>query len=162
MREVEASVSQGKRNKDGYVAALSGLMFCADCGEKMRIGWNNTRHQRGVPREYYRHNFNCGRYNRNGKLACHSHYIKMKDIYALVLADIRSMAALVLENEEAARQQSLSKKEQINMRQTEEEQKQLHNGKYRLAELETLIPSIYEDKVFDKIPKDVCVRLLEK
>ena len=161
-REVEASVSQGKRNKDGYVAALSGLMFCADCGEKMRLGWNNTRHQRGGPREYYRHNFNCGRYNRNGKLACNSHYIKMKDINALVLADIRSMAALVLEDEEAVRQQFLSKKEQINTRQTADEQKRLHNGKYRLSELETLIPSIYEDKVLGKIPEDVCVNLLEK
>ena len=161
-REVEASVSQGKRNKDGYVAALSGLMFCADCGEKMRLGWNNTRHQRGGPREYYRHNFNCGRYNRNGKIACRSHYIKMKDINALVLADIRSMAALVLEDEEFARKQFLSKKEQINSKQTAEEQKRLHDGQYRLSELEKLIPSIYEDKVLGKIPEDVCVSLLEK
>ncbi|MDE6728701.1 MAG: resolvase, partial [Oscillospiraceae bacterium] len=67
------------------------------------------------------HNFNCGRYNRNGKLACNSHYIKMKDINALVLTDIRSMTALVLEDEDAARQQFLSKKEQINTRQTAEE-----------------------------------------
>lgn len=72
------------------------------------------------------------------------------------------MAALVLENEEAARQQFLSKKEQINTRQTAEEQKRLHSGKYRLAELETLIPSIYEDKVLGKIPESVCVNLLEK
>ena len=161
-REVDASVSQSKRNKDGYVAALSGLMFCADCGEKMRLGWNNTRHQRGGPREYYRHNFNCGRYNRNGKIACNSHYIKMKDINALVLADIRSMAALVLEDEEFARKQFLSKKEQINSKQTAEEKKHLHDRQYRLAELEKLIPSIYEDKVLGKIPEDVCVSLLEK
>lgn len=161
-REVEASVSQGKRNKDGYVAALSGLMFCADCGEKMRLGWNNTRHQRGGPREYYRHNFNCGRYNRNGKLACNSHYIKMKDMNAIVLADIRLMASLVLENEDAARKQFLAKKEQINSRQTKKEETQLREGKQRLAELETLIPSIYEDKVLGKIPEDVCVNLIEK
>ncbi len=86
----------------------------------------------------------------------------MKQINALVLADIRSMAALVLEDEEAARQQFLSRKEQINTRQTTEEQKQLRDGKYRLAELEKLIPSIYEDKVLGKISEDVCVSLLEK
>lgn len=86
----------------------------------------------------------------------------MKQINALVLADIRSMAALVLEDEEAARQQFLSRKEQINTRQTAEEQKRLRDGKYRLAELEKLIPSIYEDKVLGKIPEDVCVSLLEK
>ena len=161
-REIEKSVSQGKRNSDGYVAALSGLMFCADCGNKMRLGWNNTRHQRGGPREYYRHNFNCGSYNRNGKLACNSHYIKMKDINALILADIRSMADLVVADEDYARKQFLLKKEQINAHQTAEEQKRLREGKNRLAELGTLIPSIYEDKVLGKIPEDVCVNLLEK
>ncbi len=161
-REMEKSVSQGKRNSDGYVAALSGLMFCADCGEKMRLGWNNTRHQRGGPREYYRHNFNCGRYNRNGKIACKSHYIKMKDMNAIVLSDIRSMTALVVENEKSARQQFLSKKEKINSYQLAEEQRQLREDKFRLSELEKLIPSIYEDKVLGKIPEDVCVNLLEK
>ncbi len=161
-REVEASVSQGKKTKSGFVAALSGLMFCIDCGEKMRLGWNNTRHQRGGPREYYRHNFNCGRYNRHGKIACNSHYIKMKDMNAIVLTDIRAMAALVVEDEEAARQKFLAHKDKQNAHQTELEKKRLHEGRYRLAELEKLIPSIYEDKVLGKIPEDVCVNLLEK
>ncbi len=161
-REVEASVSQGKKTKSGFVAALSGLMFCIDCGEKMRLGWNNTRHQRGGPREYYRHNFNCGRYNRHGKIACNSHYIKMKDMNAIVLTDIRAMAALVVEDEEAARQKFLAHKDKQNSHQTELEKKRLHEGRYRLAELEKLIPSIYEDKVLGKISEDVCVNLLEK
>ncbi|MGN0657245.1 MAG: recombinase family protein [Ruminiclostridium sp.] len=162
-REMEASVSQGKKTKTGFVAALSGLMFCADCGEKMRLGWNNTTNgSKKKPRKYVRHNFNCGRYNRHGKIACKSHYIKMKDINALVLADIRSMAALVVEDESEARRQFLAHKEKQNAHQTEAEQKRLREGKTRLAELETLIPSIYEDKVLGKIPEAVCVNLLEK
>ena len=162
-REVEESVSQGKKTKTGFVAPLSGLMFCADCGEKMRLGWNNTTNgSKKKPRKYVRHNFNCGRYNRQGKQGCPSHYIKMNDINALILADIRSMAALVLEDEKTARKQFLSKKEQVNAHQTAGEQKRLREGKYRLAELETLIPSIYEDKVLGKIPEDVCVNLIEK
>lgn len=162
-REMEASVSQGKKTKTGFVAALSGLMFCADCGEKMRLGWNNTTNgSKKKPRKYVRHNFNCGRYNRHGKIACKSHYIKMKDMNALVLADIRSMAALVVEDENEARRQFLAHKEKQNAHQTEAEQKRLREGKTRLAELETLIPSIYEDKVLGKIPEAVCVNLLEK
>lgn len=162
-REIEASVSQGKKTKSGFVAALSGLMFCIDCGEKMRLGWNNTTNgSKKKPRKYVRHNFNCGRYNRHGKIACNSHYIKMKDMNAIVLTDIRAMAALVVEDEEAARQKFLAHKEKQNAHQTELERKRLHEGRYRLAELEKLIPSIYEDKVLGKIPEDVCVNLLEK
>ena len=37
-REIEASVSQGKKTKKGITMPLSGLMYCADCGEKMRLG----------------------------------------------------------------------------------------------------------------------------
>lgn len=86
----------------------------------------------------------------------------MKDVNALVLADVRSMATLVVEDEGKARQQFLAQKEQINSRQTEMEQKRLRDGKYRLEELKKLIPSIYEDKVLGKIPEDVCINLLEK
>ena len=139
----------------------SGLRI--DCGEKMRLGWNNTTNcSKKKPRKYVRHNFNCGRYNRHGKIACNSHYIKMKDMNAIVLTDIRAMAALVVEDEEAARQKFLAHKEKQNAHQTELEKKRLHEGRYRLAELEKLIPSIYEDKVLGKIPEDVCVNLLEK
>lgn len=86
----------------------------------------------------------------------------MKDINAIVLADIRMMSTLVVEDEEKARQQFLAQKEQINSHQIEMEQKRLRDGKYRLEELRKLIPSIYEDKVLGKIPEDVCVNLLEK
>ena len=162
-REMEASVSQGKRDKHGEIMPLSGLMYCADCGDKMRLGWNNTTTgSKKKPKKYLRHNYQCGAYSRFGKFYCTSHHIKMKDINAIVLADIRSKAALVVDDENAARQIFLAKKEQINSRQTADEEKRLRDGKFRLAELENLIPSIYEDKVLGKIPEDVCVNLLEK
>ena len=162
-REMEASVSQGKKTKKGETMPLSGLMYCIDCGEKMRLGTNNTTNgSKKLPRKYIRHNYQCGAYSRFGKFYCTSHYIKMKDINAIVLNDIRSMAALAVENENTARQQFLSKKEKINSRQLAEEHRQLREDKFRLSELEKLIPSIYEDKVLGKIPEDVCVNLLEK
>ena len=162
-REIEASVSQGKKTKTGFVAPLSGLMFCADCGEKMRLAWNNTTNgSKKNPRKYVRHNFNCGRYNRHGKIACKSHYIKMKDINELVLTDIRSMAKLVVENEEAARQKLLAHKEKQNVHRIKLDTAKLRESRYRLEELQKLIPSVYEDKVLGRIPESVCVNLLEK
>lgn len=163
VKEIESSVSRGKCSKRHETTPLSGLMFCADCGEKMRLCTNNTTNgSKKLPRKYIRHNYQCGAYSRFGKFYCTSHYIKMKDIDAVVLADIRSMAALVVEDEDSARKRFLSEKSQVNSRQTAEEQKRLRDAKYRLDELNKLIPSIYEDKVLGKIPEAVCVNLLEK
>ncbi len=162
-REVDASVSMGKRDKHGEIMPLSGLMYCSDCGEKMRLGWNNTTTgSKKNPRKYLRHNYQCGAYSRFGKFYCRSHHIKMKDINAIVLADIRSHISTIVTDEETARQAYLIRKEQFTTKQTADEQKRLREISYRIAELEKLIPSIYEDKVLGKIPEDVCVKLLEK
>lgn len=53
VREMEQSVSQGKRNSSGYVANLSGLIYCQDCGNKVRLAWNNTTNgSKKKPRKY--------------------------------------------------------------------------------------------------------------
>lgn len=161
-REMEASVSQGKKNRTGVVRNLSGLMYCADCGNKMRLNYNNTTNgSKKNPRKYFRHNYTCGSYSRSGKMACSSHYIKLKDIEAIVLADIRSMAELTVD-EEAARRLFSSKKASLTSEQNAEEQKRLSDGRKRLEELKTLIRSVYEDKVIGKIPEEICVQMLEQ
>lgn len=143
VREMEQSVSQGKRNSDGYVANLSGLIYCQDCGNKVRLCWNNTHHQRGGPREFYRHNFNCTSYLKYGKRYCPSHYIKMKDMERIVLEDIRSLTQLVVEDEEKAKAEFLARKAKHHEEQYSVDTKKLTEGRYRLQELDTLIQNIY-------------------
>lgn len=161
-REIEASVSQGKRNKAGVTQPLSGLMYCADCGGKMRLAWNNTRHKRTDPRTYHRENYNCGNYSRFGKFYCTSHYIKLKDINALVLMDIRSKAQLVIEDEKQAREDFLKRKERLSSVEKASDKKKLQAAQNRLSELDRLIVSVYEDKVLKKVPEEICVNLLGK
>ena len=161
-REMEASVSQGKKNKTGYVNPLSGLVFCADCGNKMYIKWNNTRHKRTDPRTYHRENFTCGAYSKFGERACTSHYIQIKILNQLVLADVRSKMSLVLADEKRAREEFLSRNEQQNTAEANADRKKLTQSTRRLAELDKLIGSVYEDKVLGKIPEEVCIHLLEK
>jgi len=163
VREVEASVSQGKRTKQGETMPLSGLMFCVDCGGKMCIGWNNTRHKRTDPRTYRRQNYKCGNYARFGSRVCdNSHYIAMKDINAVVLADIRSKAQLVIKNEKQAREEFLRHKEKISSTQRNSDKRKVKQIETRLIELDRLIQSTYEDKVLGKIPEQICVNLLSK
>ncbi|MGN0576976.1 MAG: recombinase family protein [Ruminococcus sp.] len=162
VREMEQSVSQGKRNSNGYVANLSGLIYCQDCENKVRLCWNNTRHQRGGPREFYRHNFNCTSYLKYGKRYCPSHYIKMKDMERIVLEDIRSMASLVVKDEDSARKKFLAHKAKNHEEKYAVDTKKLTEGRFRLQELDTLIQNIYEDKVLGKVSEDVAMKLITR
>ena len=161
-REMEASVSQGKKNRTGFVNLLSGLVYCADCGTKMHIKYNNTRHSRKGPRIYYRENFTCGAYSKFGKRACGSHYIQLKVLTQIVLEDIRSKIQMVVLDEKQAREEFLKRNEQISSGERKTNAKRLNQAKRRLPELDRLISSVYEDKVVGKIPEDVCIGLLKK
>ena len=161
-REMEASVSQGKKTKRGITLPLSGLVFCCDCGSKMHAGWNNTRHKRSGPRIHYRENFKCGSYAKFGDRACSSHYIKMDTLNKIVLEDIRSKMSLVQTDEAKARAEFLKRCEQITATETAQDRKRANQINRRLGELEKLITAAYEDKVAGKIPEDICVNLLNR
>ena len=65
---------------------------------------------------------------------------------AVIIADIRSMAKLVIEDENTARNSFLSKKQQNTSRQTKADTKRLNESKHRLDELEKLMQSVYEQE----------------
>lgn len=161
-REMEASVSQGKKTKRGVVLPLSGLAFCADCGAKMHSGWNNTRHKRTDPRIHFRNHFNCGSFNKFRGQSCSSHYIKMATLNQIVLEDIRSKMNLVQMDEQKAREEFLKRCEQFTSAEIAQDRKRVNQINRRLAELEKLITAAYEDKVVGKIPEDICVGLLNR
>lgn len=161
-REMEKSVSRGKYMRDGVIQPLSGLVVCADCGAKLYVGWNNTRHERGGPRTQYRQNYNCVTYAKFGKRACTSHYISIKLLDQIVLADIRDKIQTVRFNEKAAREDFLRRSEQNQETVTSADRRKITQGKKRLDELDRLIAAAYEDKVIGRIPEEICVNLLTK
>lgn len=160
VREAEKAVSHGKRDGKGVTQPLSGMLFCPDCGYKMKAaGRKRTLKSGELIRECY---YNCSSYVLHGKELCSTHYISQKQIEAVIIADIRSMAELVVKDEQTARAPFLSKKEQQTSRQSKADIKKLNDSKHRLAELENLMQSVYEDKVMGKIPEHICVSFLEK
>lgn len=160
VREAEKAVSHGKRDGKGVTQPLSGMLFCPDCGYKMKAaGRKRTLKSGELIRECY---YNCSSYVLHGKELCSTHYISQKQIEAVIIADIRSMAELVVKDEQTARAAFLSKKEQHTSRQSKADIKKLNDSKHRLAELENLMQSVYEDKVMGKIPEHICVSFLEK
>ncbi len=161
-KEIETSCSHGKHTRSGFIAPLSGLMFCVDCGGKMRLGYAKTRISKKHPEEKTVYHFGCGNHSRLGKQYCSNHNIKLEEIEAIVLEDIRSHAKLVLENEKKARADFLKRKEQISVTKNNTDKKALAVKQRRLSELERLIQATYEDKVLGKIPEEICLKLLAK
>ena len=161
-REMEASVSQGKKEKSGIVQPLSGLVCCADCGAKMYVGWNNTRHKRGGERTYFRQNYNCVTYQKFRNRLCPSHYIKLETLHQIVLTDIRDKIEMVQIDEKQAREEFLRRSEENSVAVTSADKRKITQGKKRLDELDKLIVAAYEDKVIGRIPEEICVNLLSK
>ena len=161
VREIERSVSRGKSMKAGEVKPLSGLIFCPECGKKMRIVWNR-RMVKGVYTDEKICAYNCGGFMESGKHFCHSKQIREPLINEIVLRDIVSKANFVLGDEEKARAEFLQRK----MQQTSEEQKadgrKLKADRRRYEELGQLIQSVYEDKALRRIPEEVCIELMQK
>ena len=153
VRELDASVSKAKRDRSGNVALFSGMLYCQDCGYKMKQVWIN--------REREVIGYSCGYHARFGKAFCSTHTIRESVLKALVIADIQSKLRLIID-EDKARQQFLEKKSGVRSAQTAGDARRRREIDHRLAELDTLTQSAYENMVLGKVPEEVCVKLLEK
>lgn len=161
-RELDESASHGKHTSWGIMPPLSGLMYCADCGGKMKLGRQDLKPSKAHPEKRSRYHYVCGNHSRFGKYFCYNHYIRIEDIEQIVLDDIRSKARSVITDEDKARADFLKHKEQMSAAQCKSDNKVLVRKKKRYEELERLTQSVYEDKVTGKIPEEICLKLLTK
>lgn len=155
VREVEKSVSQGKKTKRGYTHPLSGFLYCADCNGKMKLNYINRN---GV----LDFNFNCGNHMRLGKAYCFSHFIQAKVLEEIILTDIRDKAKYVAFDEEAVRRKLMERSAELSENADKNAKRELQSKKARTAELKKLIEMAYEDRLKGKLPEDVCLGFIEK
>ncbi len=160
-REIDTSVSHGKKTKQGEVKPLSGLVYCPECGAKHRIMWYSII-RKGVNTGERAATFNCSEFLSRGKENCHSKAIKESILNEIVLQDIRSKAELVIRDEQAARNTFMRRKTQYLTQQANADGKTHKAKERRIEELSELISSIYEDRVMKRIPEEVCIELLQK
>lgn len=126
---------------------FSGLIYCADCGKKMLF-------HRVVYKNYFINYFACRTYKKRGKEICSGHIVQEKDLYQIILEEIKRVTkfALTKEKEFAAiiQQQgnAESKKELV------QKQKELDRAKHRCAELNSIFKRLYEDNVLGRIPNE--------
>ena len=155
VREVEKSVAQGRKTKRGYTHPLSGFLFCADCGGKMKLNYINRD-----GKLYF--NFNCGNHLRLGKSYCFSHFIQAKDIEAIVLDDIQTMAQRIVLDENAVREDFIRHNAELADQAIKSAKKELQIKRKRTEELSRLMQLAYEDRLKGKMPEDICISFIQK
>ena len=154
-QEVDRCASHGKIMKKGIVLPLNSMMFCPDCGAKMKLNGHAKKKDGSV--NYF---YACGTYSRCGSTACTTHYISRKQIEKIVLADILAKARYVIENQEEARQDFLRRKETEGTKHLDDVRQQLVKCQSRLAELKMMTQKVYQDKLLGKVPEDLCLETL--
>jgi len=156
VQEINRSVSRGRTDKQNAVHPLSGLLVCADCGKKLKR--KTSARSRKKPCNTYV----CRTYTDLGKKYCTSHSIPEKQIESLVLQDIRSLLGDRKFDEEKEKRCFLQYMAKHGAQNRNADEKQRRAFKNRLAELDRLIQSAFEEKVLGDLPENVCKNLCEK
>lgn len=156
VQERKKSVAQGRKTKVGYTHPLSGFLFCADCGNKMKLCTSVSR--KGT-RLYH---FDCGYHIRYGKAYCFSHYITASALEEIVLGDIREMAQRIVLDEKAIREDFIRHNAELADQAIKSTKKEMQAKRRRTEELSLLMQVAYEDRVRGKMPEDICIGFIQK
>ena len=155
MREVEKSVAQGRKTKRGYTHPLSGFLYCADCGGKMKM-------VSIIRKGKVELNFNCGNHARLGKSYCFSHFIQGKVLEEIVLGDIREMAQRIVLDEKTIREDFIRHNAEMQENAIKAAKKDLQATRKRTEEISRLMQVAYEDRLKGKMPEDICIGFIQK
>lgn len=149
-----------KEPSDGIKSIFAGLVYCADCGFKMRNHTEKFTYKDGTPGRYS--SFICGNYARSGKSACTIHTIYENVLEQIVLSDIREKARCAAHDPEQLTRQIIRMKEQETRGRLTSCEQELKAVRARLSELERLMQNLYEDKCSGAIPQSVFQTLMRK
>lgn len=137
----------------GEMPALSGMVFCADCGAKLY-----QVHGRNLQQSEY---MVCATYRKRGKDVCSSHQIRNSVIEELLLDGIRSMTAYVREHEDEFVEMVTKLSKAETEKALRDEKRELMQAEARVHKLDTIIQRLYEDNVEGKISDERFAKMSE-
>ena len=160
VREMDERNVKYRSDKSGNTALYAGVLFCADCGTGMRHYRDGRKKKDGTPSAYQ--SYACGRYVSGGKTVCTAHIMNQRVLTELLLMDIRYKAMLAQNNPADLKERIMAQKNAASQEQWNTLRATLTALDKRLAELDKLVLSTYEDKVKGAIPEAVCVQLMNR
>lgn len=137
----------------GEMPALSGMVFCADCGAKMY-----QVRGRSLPQSEY---MVCATYRKKGKDICPSHQMRNSVIERYLLAGIREITGYVQENEDAFVEMITKKSRAEVDRSLRDDKRELEQSQARIHKLDEIIQRLYEDNIEGKISDERFAKMSE-
>ena len=144
-----ARVQELRKNKrrptrTGKTNMFSGIVRCADCGEKLYYCTSKNFETR-------QDHFVCSTSRLKGKEVCPTHFIRAIVLEQGVLAHMRMTIACVANHEEQFRKAMGAKQKAEAKRELTAKRRQLTQTERRIEELDRLFKRIYEDNVSGKL-----------
>lgn len=129
--------------KSGIVSMFSGLLYCADCGEKLYYSvTNNYKREQAY--------FFCSSYRKNSDV-CSAHYIREKVVESLVLESMQRVMWYVQTYEKLFAQRQMEDFGEKKKKELAEKRRELDRAKRRVAEIDGIIQKLYEDNATGRI-----------
>ncbi len=143
--EVVQRIRDGRRRLTpmGEMPLLSGMMFCADCGNKMY-------QVRGRGWEHEKEYFVCATY-RKIKGGCSSHQIRNAIVEELLLDGISRVTAFARDCEDEFVEMVTKKTKSELDKSMRDSKRELEQAQARMAKLDEIIQRLYEDNIEGKI-----------
>ena len=143
--EVVQRIRDGRRRLTpmGEMPLLSGMILCADCGNKMY-------QVRGRGWEHEKEYFVCATY-RKVKGGCSSHQIRNVVVEELLLDGIRRVTAFARNFEEEFVEMVTKKTRSELDKSMRDSKRELEQAQARIAKLDEIIQRLYEDNIEGKI-----------
>ena len=150
-RVQELRANKRRPTKTGKQGLFSGLLYCADCGEKLYFCTTNSF----SPKQDH---YVCSNYKSNTG-TCSAHYIREETLKLFVLQRIFAVTAMFFDDiqnfQKAVYQQRFAEAEKAMKRR----KKELEQARKRIAELDRIFKRIYEDDITGVISHDRFLKL---
>lgn len=150
-RVQELRANKRRPTKTGRQGLFSGLLYCADCGEKLYFCTTNSF----TPKQEH---YVCSNY-KNNTGTCSAHFIREETLKLFVLQRIFDVTAMFFDDIQSFQNMVYQQRFEVAEKAVKRKKKELEQAKKRIAELDRIFKRIYEDDINGTISHERFLKL---
>ena len=150
-RVQELRANKRRPTKTGRQGLFSGLLYCADCGEKLYFCTTNSF----TPKQEH---YVCSNYKSNTG-TCSAHFIREETLNLFVLQRIFDVTAMFFDDIQSFQNMVYQQRFEEAEKEVKRQKKELERARKRIAELDRIFKRIYEDDINGTISHERFLKL---